>query len=391
MSRRSGHRAVSALTPDEFSTRLLEWFDVHGRKNLPWQLDPAPYRVWISEIMLQQTQVATVIPYYLRFMDRFPDVAALADAEPDEVLHYWSGLGYYARARNLHKAARVIRDRYDGEFPLDIKAVATLPGIGRSTAGAILALSAEQHHPILDGNVKRVLSRFHAVEGWSGTPAVARRLWELAEAHTPRTRVAAYTQAVMDLGATVCTRGRPACERCPVSTGCRARALEQVARFPTARPRRALPVRAVRMLMLCNARGEVLLERRPPAGIWGGLWSFPECGLEEDMRAWCRERLRLRVGDVHEWPRLRHTFSHFHMDITPAFIRVNDADSAIMEPGNAVWYNTSKPDRRGLAAPVRKLLNQLQRELEGEEHGTHGEMRKARKRSGGVGGSNLSR
>ncbi len=391
MSRRSRYCTAPTQASDEFSARLLEWFDTHGRKNLPWQLSPTPYRVWVSEIMLQQTQVNTVIPYYLRFMERFPDMAALADAEPDEVLHYWSGLGYYARARNLHKAARAIRDQYNGEFPSDIEAVAALPGIGRSTAGAILALAAGQRHPILDGNVKRVLARFHGVEGWPGAPAVTRALWELAEAHTPRARVAAYTQAVMDLGAMVCTRSGPACERCPVSAGCRARELGQVMCFPAARPQRALPVRAVRMLMLCNARGEVLLERRPPAGIWGGLWSFPECGLEEDVRTWCRERLHLRVGDIREWPQLHHTFSHFHLDITPTFVRINAADPAIMEPGNAVWYNTLKPDRRGLAAPVRNLLNQLQRELEGEEHGAHGEVRKARKRGGGVGGSDLSR
>ncbi|MFA7096358.1 MAG: A/G-specific adenine glycosylase [Gammaproteobacteria bacterium] len=378
MSCKPRQSTAPAAGPETFSARLLAWFDAYGRKNLPWQTDPTPYRVWVSEIMLQQTQVGTVIPYYERFMARFPDLHALAAADVDEVLHYWSGLGYYARARNLHKAAQIIRDCYRGEFPLDIEAVAALPGIGRSTAGAILVFAAGQRHPILDGNVKRVLARVHAIEGWPGAPAVERVLWALAEAYTPNARIEAYTQAMMDLGATVCTRARPACERCPVAVDCKARALGQVARFPAARPRRELPVRARRMLMLCNARGEVLLERRPPAGVWGGLWSFPECDPADDVRAWCRERLGMRVGAVREWPPLRHTFSHFHLDITPTVVHVREMGSIIMEPTNMVWYNALRPDRRGLAAPVKKLLNQLQSELEGEENGAHGEMRKAR-------------
>ena len=281
------------MPTDPFSTQLLAWFARHGRKDLPWQSDPSPYRVWVSEIMLQQTQVATVIPYYQTFMTRFPDVRRLAAAPLDEVLHLWSGLGYYARARNLHRAASLICSEHQGDVPSDLAALEALPGIGRSTAGAILALSAGQRHPILDGNVKRVLSRVYRVEGWYGHGEVARQLWELAERHTPKTQVAAYTQAIMDLGATLCTRGKPACARCPLQDQCAAYRDDCVGAYPASRPRRTLPVRESRVLLLCNAAGEVLLQRRPPVGIWGGLWSFPEVPADEDARQWCRTKLSL--------------------------------------------------------------------------------------------------
>src|SRR5512143_1680958 len=231
------------MSDDHFAARLLAWFDNHGRKDLPWQHDPTPYRVWVSEVMLQQTQVVTVIPYYQRFMARFPDVAALADASVDDVLAHWSGLGYYSRARNLHRAAQVVRDDHAGRFPETIDEIMALPGIGRSTAGAILALALKQHHPILDGNVKRVLSRYHAVDGWPGAPAVERILWQLAEGHTPVQRVNDYTQAIMDLGATLWTRSRLQCKACPQQQGCQALALNTQTRFPAPKPRKALPVR----------------------------------------------------------------------------------------------------------------------------------------------------
>ncbi|MDQ2694431.1 MAG: A/G-specific adenine glycosylase, partial [Pseudomonadota bacterium] len=289
------------MNGDDFSRRVLDWHDRHGRKNLPWQQAPTPYRVWVAEIMLQQTQVATVIPYYRRFLARFPDIAALADAPLDDVLHLWSGLGYYARARNLHRAAVILRDRHGGELPLDFAALRALPGIGRSTAGAILAQAAGRRHAILDGNVRRVLARYHAVAGWPGQAAVNDALWEYAEGHTPHDRLAAYTQAMMDLGALVCTRRRPACAACPLAGGCQAHAQGRETDYPETRPRRQLPVRATRMLLLCAATGEVLLERRPPSGVWGGLWSFPECPPAADVAGWCRETLGLEVGEIQPW------------------------------------------------------------------------------------------
>ncbi|MBK8163872.1 MAG: A/G-specific adenine glycosylase [Gammaproteobacteria bacterium] len=350
---------------EDFSAALLTWFDAHGRKDLPWQRDTTPYRVWVSEIMLQQTQVATVIPYYQRFMQRFAGVGALAAATLDEVLHLWSGLGYYARARNLHRAAGIVCIEHGGEFPADMERMQALPGIGRSTAGAILALARGQRHPILDGNVKRVLARYHAIEGWPGQPAVEKRLWERAEAHTPRDRVGAYTQAIMDLGATLCTRGAPDCARCPLAAGCRARQTGRTRDYPAARPRLQKPERESTMLVLRNAAGEVLLERRPPAGIWGGLWSLPEAPPEArgdaDIRRWCADALRCRIDALTELPGLRHAFSHFNLTIRPLQARVLRQDAAVMEGAGYVWYN-GRSHARGLAAPIRRLLTALAQE-----------------------------
>ncbi len=347
------------MSPEEFSRRLLAWFDVHGRRDLPWQHPATPYRVWVSEIMLQQTQVATVIPYYQSFLERFPGVEELAGAELDEVLHLWSGLGYYARARNLHRAARVVCDRHGGVLPLDFDALRALPGVGPSTAGAILALATGQRHPILDGNVKRVLARFAAVPGWPGQAAVSRRLWTLSERYTPVQRVADHTQAMMDLGATVCTRARPRCDACPLRPGCAAAAQGCPGAFPEARPPRALPVRRTRMLLLVDGAGQVLLERRPPSGVWGGLWSLPECPHDADLARWCRARLGLGIDGVEEGAVMRHGFSHFHLDITPVRARVRSHGSRVMEGAGFVWYNTGNPGVRGLAAPVRRLLTDL--------------------------------
>ena len=351
------------LAPPEFSQRLLHWFADHGRKNLPWQQQPTPYRVWVSEIMLQQTQVTTVIPYYERFLARFPAANALAEAPLDEVLHLWAGLGYYARARHLHQAAGIIRDHYGGVMPLEFTALAQLPGIGRSTAGAILALSAGQRHPILDGNVKRVLARFHAIEGWPGRTDVLATLWELAERYTPTQSVAEYTQAMMDLGALLCTRGQPRCHACPVAEHCQARQQGRQLELPTPRPVRELPVRATRMLLLCTPAGEVLLEKRPPTGVWGGLWSLPECPPEADLAAWCRAQWGLEVLAMQPWGIVRHTFSHFHLDITPVRVEVGNPSPVIMEAERFVWYNIRQPEKRGLAAPVQRLLNLLVNDL----------------------------
>lgn len=352
----------------QFSNQVLEWFDRHGRMDLPWQHNPTPYRVWVSEVMLQQTQVVTVIPYFQRFMKRFPTVSELAAASLDEVLHLWTGLGYYARARNLHRAAGMIMAQYGGEFPQHLEAVQALPGVGRSTAAAILALACQQRHAILDGNVKRVLARFHAVEGWPGQTAVEQILWRWAEQHTaavPEQRVAHYTQAMMDLGATLCTRPRPACERCPLNTGCAAHQQQRVGAFPTPRPHKTLPVRATTLLMLYDANQHVLLVQRPPTGIWGGLWSFPECLTGWDIQDplggiqhWCEQQMHCRIDCVEAWPVLRHTFSHFHLDITPVRARWQHA-TAVMDTGNSVWYNPGSPQALGLAAPVQRLLERL--------------------------------
>ncbi len=344
----------------EFAERVLQWFDRHGRKDLPWQQSISPYRVWVSEIMLQQTQVATVIPYYARFMARFPDLASLADAPQDEVLHHWSGLGYYARARNLHRAAQQVRDEHGGVFPETMAAVGALPGVGRSTAGAILSLALGQHWPILDGNVKRVLARYFAVPGWPGQAAVLKRLWSLSEQLTPAARVADYNQAMMDLGATLCTRARPDCGRCPLGGGCQARAQGDVQAYPGRRPRKDLPVRAVQMLILHDPAGRVLLQQRPPAGIWGGLWGFPELALEASVEAWCADNLGGVVGMDRALAARRHTFSHFHLDIHPIKILLKEPGCRVMEGAGQVWYNPAQPDARGLAAPVARLLQEIQ-------------------------------
>ncbi len=353
-----GGGAQSPPTPS-VAARLLRWHAQHGRHDLPWQTEPTAYRVWVSEIMLQQTQVGTVIPYYERFMVRFPDVRALADAPMDEVLHHWSGLGYYARARNLHAAARLICAKYAGEFPNELAQVHALPGVGRSTAGAILALARDQRHPILDGNVKRVLARYHAVEGWPGAPKVERQLWELAEQHTPEQYVAIYTQAVMDLGATVCRRSTPLCEDCPLQADCLARQSGRQSELPGKRPRKSIPVRATRMLMVLHTDGSVLVERRPPAGVWGGLWSFPELGPEDDAQAWVRQHLGVEAKHAANWDVVRHTFSHFHLDITPQLMRLVGTPQVVLDDTTQVWYNTAAPKALGLAAPVQDLLERL--------------------------------
>ena len=341
-----------------FAERLLAWFAEHGRHDLPWQRDPSPYGVWVSEIMLQQTQVATVIPYYERFMARFPDLAALAEAPLDEVLAHWSGLGYYARARNLHRAARQAMADHGGRLPETIDALQALPGIGRSTAGAILSLALGQRHPILDGNVKRVLARHAAVAGWPGKAAVQRTLWELAEARTPRHRVADYNQAMMDLGATLCTRARPACERCPVAADCRAREQGRQTDYPGPRPRRELPERQVQMLLVRDPQGRVLLERRPPQGVWGGLWCLPELAPEADPLAWCRER-GLAAAPGRELPTRRHQFTHFRLAIRPQEILLTEPGCAVMDGDRLLWHDPHQPAQGGLAAPVQRLLQEI--------------------------------
>lgn len=340
-----------------FSDTLLSWYSQHGRHDLPWQQDRTLYRVWVSEIMLQQTQVITVIPYFERFMARFPDSRSLADASQDEVLHLWTGLGYYARARNLHKTAQIIRDDYADQFPEKFDAVLALPGIGRSTAGAILAQALGQRHVILDGNVKRVLTRIYAIEGWPGTKTIENQLWQLAESLTPAKNLTDYTQAIMDLGATVCAR-KSTCPACPVIDLCAARKQEQVSAYPTPKKRKTLPVKETQMLILQNKAGYVLLQQRPPSGIWGGLWSLPEYSarIESSIQQWCEQQLGLVIAEVETQPVFRHTFSHFHLDITPVRAQVKAPANHVMEADNRVWYNTLRPESLGLPAPVLRIL-----------------------------------
>jgi len=343
---------------------VLAWYDSHGRRHLPWQQDTTPYRVWISEIMLQQTQVSTVIPYYERFLQRFPDVQALAAAPIDEVLHLWTGLGYYARARNLHKAAQLLVERFDGEFPETVEEVAGLPGIGRSTAGAILSLSRQQRAVILDGNVKRVLSRFHAV-GDTGS-AQEKILWQHAEAHTPQKRVHHFNQVMMDLGATVCTRAKPACLLCPLQSHCAALKEGEPTAYPAKKAARAVPEKSTTLLVLLNAEGEVLLEQRPPAGIWGGLWSFPETGASGD--AALRDVLKTDWGLTRrraEWlPERGHTFSHYHLRMRPALLRNVELRQVSGRPQR--WCRLDALPALGLPAPVKQMLGELAEQWRGE-------------------------
>ena len=343
----------------DFSGRVLAWFDQHGRKGLPWQRDVSPYRVWVSEIMLQQTQVATVIPYYERFMARFPMVEDLAAAPLDEVLHHWSGLGYYARARNLHRAAQQVCSELGGKFPDDLPGMQRLPGIGRSTAAAILSLARGQRQTILDGNVKRVLARYHAVPGWPGRTAVSNRLWVLAELLTPARCVPEYNQAMMDLGAILCTRSKPDCGKCPLVSGCMAHRQGRISDFPGRKASKTLPQRAVRMLLVRDPAGAILLERRPPAGVWGGLWCLPELAVEANPLHWCADSLQQEGVLGRTLPGRRHTFSHFHLDIEPVEILLNQPGCRVLEGDRQLWYNPRQPETVGLAAPVARLLDEI--------------------------------
>ena len=342
--------------------RLIDWHAVHGRKHLPWQRDPTPYRVWVSEIMLQQTRVSVVIGYYERFMARFPTLATLADAALDDVLGLWTGLGYYSRARNLHRAAVVMRDRHGGEMPRELDALVALPGIGRSTAGAILALSHGDRHPILDGNVKRVLCRYHGIDGWPGQSGVERTLWTIAQRHTPHEHVAAYTQAIMDLGATLCVRSRPLCAICPIGADCAARRKGAQARLPAPRPRREVPRRETAFLVLRDPIGALLLERRPPSGIWGGLWCFPECDPADDIVATCRSRFGVRPVAISTLAPIAHGFTHFKLDVHPVLVEIGgDGEIAVADPGETRWFPPGAAADIGLAAPVKRLIEQIAR------------------------------
>lgn len=344
---------------DRFADRLLNWYDRHGRHDLPWHHDRNAYRVWVSEIMLQQTQVTTVIPYFQAFMERFPTVRELAEAPVDDVLSHWSGLGYYARARNLQKAAIAVMDNHGGDFPQDQDALEALPGIGRSTAAAIVAQAWDQRAPILDGNVKRVLARYHAISGWPGQTATLNALWQRAEEHTPDTRARDYTQAIMDLGALVCTRSRPDCKHCPVSDGCLAYANNEIQLYPGRKPKKEKPEKTTWMVILEDHEGRILLERRPPSGIWGGLWSLPELdpayGADELQQA-CERHFGLECGEPDLISGFRHTFSHYHLHIQPARLPVS-ARAGVQDAADQRWLHRSSALDLGLPAPIRTLLS----------------------------------
>jgi A/G-specific adenine glycosylase len=363
--------AVNKQLSTWFSDSVLTWYDNNGRKHLPWQQDVTPYKVWVSEIMLQQTQVTTVIPYFERFMSLFPTVTDLANANQDEVLHLWTGLGYYARARNLHKSAQIIATEYNGQFPTDFEQVIALPGIGRSTAGAVLSLSLGQHHAILDGNVKRVLTRFMAVEGWPGVKTVENQLWQIAEQFSPVKRIDNFNQVMMDLGAIVCTRSKPKCEQCPLQTKCQAFALNRTSDFPFSKPKKDKPIKFVYMLLLvapdnANKTGtQVYMYQRPQTGIWGGLYSYPEFEDLTELELYLQQQsLGVAVEDLDfdEEQLFRHTFSHYHLDIQPIVVQVA-AKPNMVNDSRDIWYalntNDEQTSKIGKSAVTEKLLNVL--------------------------------
>lgn len=349
------------MTDFSFSQQVLMWFDEHGRKNLPWQHNKTRYSVWISEIMLQQTQVKTVIPYFERFMHRFPSIKELANAPVDEVLHMWTGLGYYARARNLHNAAVQVKNQYAGVIPDVFEQILALPGIGRSTAAAILSLADNQPYVILDGNVKRVLARYFAVEGWPGNKKTEDNMWLMAQSVAPAKRHDDYTQAMMDLGATLCTRSKPKCEICPISSYCLAYVQGRQADLPHKKPKKIIPTKHTYMLIPFY-NGSVLLQKRPSNGIWGGLWGFIEAD-EQSLKGLilqllstfnCNDALQQKMEPF------RHTFSHFDLDISPILLQLPAPPAQSVQEDIEMWYNIHQRSEVGLAAPTVKILNRIQ-------------------------------
>lgn len=342
----------------KFATTLIAWQKVNGRHDLPWQNTADPYAIWVSEIMLQQTQVTAVIGYYAKFMQRFPTVAGLAQATQEEVLQHWSGLGYYSRARNMHHAAQLIMDEHNGVFPKDFESMQALPGIGRSTAAAIASFAFQQIQTILDGNVKRVLSRHFLIEGWPSAPSVEKVLWTLAETLLPQQDMVAYTQGLMDLGATLCTRSKPKCVICPLQASCAGYDKQRVHELPTPKPRKTIPEKHTTMLILLHG-GEVMLEKRPPTGIWGGLWSFPEVENETSSNvALNRFGLCTQAGPT--LAKLSHAFTHFKLHIEPRAFHVTQRKLHITEPGQ-IWLSIDDAITAAIPTPVRKILQSLQK------------------------------
>ncbi|MBE0506157.1 MAG: A/G-specific adenine glycosylase [Marinospirillum sp.] len=357
------------MISEGFSEKLLQWHQQHGRKHLPWQQNKNPYYIWVSEIMLQQTQVITVIEYYQRFMQRFPSLPSLADASLDEVLHLWAGLGYYSRARNLHRCAQQVVAQHQGQLPVDdLQAMQQLPGIGPSTAAAICAFSTGQRAVILDGNVKRVVSRYFAVPGWPGQTHVSRELWQKADQLTPHQQLEDYTQAIMDLGATICTPRKPVCNLCPVAAACQARQLNLTGQLPEPRPKKILPEKHRFALVLLDIQQRIRLEQRPDSGIWGGLWSLPEFENLEALHQWLRQQHPTAICQTDQAEPMKHTFSHYRLILQPILARLPEPTYNVTEPQpeafNAPiqplnWYDPQNPVNIGLAAPVTGLIKSL--------------------------------
>lgn len=350
-----------SILPSRFQRLVLTWFDCHGRKHLPWQQQKTPYRVWISEVMLQQTQVTTVIPYFKRFIKTFPSVKKLAEAHVDEVLHLWSGLGYYSRARNLHLAAQAIMAQYHGKFPSSLEEWQRLPGIGSSTAGAIVAIAFNQRAAILDGNVKRVLSRFLGITEPINDKHVEAILWDHANRYTPSTRVADYTQAMMDLGATLCTRNKPQCEHCPLTNRCIARQQGLVNVIPIKKRTRALPTKEATFIVLQKG-SHVFLHKRPDTGIWGGLWSLPEIPGKADqkmIKVFCHTQFNLHVSKMEAFDSFNHTFSHYRLIIYPVRIQLGNQQFKITPFKPNAWYDLNAAPSLGLPQPVKFFLRNL--------------------------------
>lgn len=355
--------SITASHALPFSADLLAWYDQHGRKDLPWRQDLTPYRVWLAEIMLQQTQVATVLPYYQRFLQRFADISALAAAPQEDVLSQWVGLGYYSRARHLHRTAQIIATEHGGRFPVKLEQLTALPGIGRSTAGAILAIAFKQRASILDGNVKRVLSRQGGVAGWPGDTAAKRRLWTLSDALTPAERVDDYTQAIMDLGATVCTRSKPLCQHCPVAAGCIACNEDRTAQLPGKRPTKALPTRECYFLLLRDALDRVYLEQKPAPGLWGGLWCFPEYAQWDDLQLDCW-RWQTDTASLERQASSRHTFSHYHLHYTPVLALSQGMAERIADGDHSRWADP-RQDQPPMPTPIQRLYQRLHNSPQG--------------------------
>ena len=344
-------------TNASFAEQLLTWFDQHGRYHLPWQKNRTGYRVWVSEIMLQQTQVITVIPYFERFMERFPKVEDLAQADIDEVLSLWTGLGYYSRARNLHASAIAIVEQHQGSLPNDVAALIELKGIGRSTAGAIISQAYNEPGIILDGNVKRLLTRLHAIEGWPGQSQIDKQLWQIATQLTPSQRNADYTQAIMDIGATICKPKQPLCVACPIQARCQALAQDKVALIPTPKPKKILPHKTISMLLLKNQLGQTLLEQRPSKGIWGGLWSLPEfSNLEALQTQLALDGLPTNTSPITP---IKHVFSHYKLTIEPHLLVLSTTPKKVSENNKSQWYDSQQLHTIGLATPIKKLLEKI--------------------------------
>lgn len=342
-----------------FHNHLIAWFKQHGRTTLPWQQSPTPYHIWISEIMLQQTQVKTVIPYFNRFITRFPNIQSLTFASIDDIMALWAGLGFYSRARNLHACAKVILRDHGGQFPDEIIALQNLPGIGRSTAGAILAFGFQKRASILDANVKRIHTRIHAIKGFVNDKKIEKKLWAIAETYTPRSNISEYTQAIMDLGALVCTPKQPSCHCCPMNKLCQAHKLGCETDFPQKKPAKTRPVRVI-FLLLLKYGNKIMLEKRPPVGIWSNLFSLPEYdGERKTIRSFIKKQYALHLLNQKNLPSFRHTFSHFHLDITPILIKVSPIKEILKDQNQIIWQNKQELTKKGLPQPIKKLLLSL--------------------------------